>query len=130
MKLDLSINRGMTINSCNYNSIKPNVSIIIKDVDIDKVKQVYEKISNVADSIFALEFIKLYDEMDTIKNNGLKNYREILENAVDVINKELSTFSEKDLEWALIFGLLEMNLKALMKWFYLLILRRSLKKLW
>ncbi len=98
MKLDLSINRGMTINSGNYNSIKPNVSIIIKDVDIDKVKQVYEKISNVADSIFALEFIKLYDEMDTIKNNGLKNYREILENAVDVINKELSTFSEKDLE--------------------------------
>jgi len=92
-KLDITVGRDMTINTGNYSSIKPNVSITIKDVDGKDFQKAYEDISNLADAMFGLETLKLAEEMQTIKAKGPVEYFEMLNNAKEVIRGQLERFS-------------------------------------
>lgn len=92
-KLDVMVSRDMTINMNNYSSIKPHISITIKDVDSKDFQSAYNTVSGIADSIFALETLKLAEEMGTIKAKGPVEYFEILENAKGFMVKQLEQFS-------------------------------------
>lgn len=71
-KMDITIGSKMTINTQNYSSIQPSVSLTIKDVTLDKVIETKKHMNNIL-SIFMTEEIKdLSDMMETIKVHGLK----------------------------------------------------------
>jgi|SRR6056297_1363245 len=74
MKANLNINRTSTINIGNYESIKPNVGIEMKDVDIKKIDIVYKELSNVIDDLYQLEQANLYADSKSIRNTGIDEH--------------------------------------------------------
>lgn len=94
-KIDLSIDRSITLNAGNYNSIKPTIGITIKDVDQTKASDAYIKISNMLDALLAKEVIRLYDEMYDIDKIGLKNYVMELKKQEETIDGAIKSFGNK-----------------------------------
>jgi len=92
--MDITINREMVINTGNYSTIRPGVTLSIKDVAQDDFKAAYETLSNVADACFGLETLKLAEEMQTIKNGGLPAYIDILQRSKSMIEGQLECFSK------------------------------------
>ena len=89
--MDITLSREMTINTGNFENIKPGVTVTLKDVDAD----MYEKISNVVDSMIGLEIIKLLDENQSIKSMGMNEYFTHLISCKDVMEKEIIDFIEE-----------------------------------
>ena len=71
-KIDITIGSKMTINTQNYSSIQPNVSLTIKDVELDKVIETKIHLNNILSIFMAEQIVELSDTMETIKINGLK----------------------------------------------------------
>lgn len=59
MKTDLTISRAMTINSGNYQSIRPSVTLTLKDVDVTKVREAFPMMKEVVDVLFDTEVVDL-----------------------------------------------------------------------
>ena len=74
MKVDISVSRTLTINTGNYESIKPTVSLTVKDVDNDKVSDVYLSIETALTGLLKMEVLACKQEMDTKNSNGLDSY--------------------------------------------------------
>ena len=92
MKTDITIERNMTINTGNFSSIRPNVSITLKDVDILEVHEIYQKIESIVDCLFSLETATLIQKQEVFKGSidrNLKSIAENIENNKENINKEL-----------------------------------------
>ena len=86
-KCDICVSRSMTVNVGNYSSIKPAVSITLKDVDTKEVTTKYQKLSEVLDVLMLMETVTLGNEADSITSMGYKNYIEALEKvdgAIDI----------------------------------------------
>ena len=49
-KIDITVSRDMTINTGNYSSIKPSVTLTVKDVDATDAGVVYSNIAEVLDT--------------------------------------------------------------------------------
>jgi len=92
MKLDISVSRKATINTGNYSSIGPGVSVTAHDVNQLGFQEAYETISNLADALFALETLKLSEEMGTIKEQGLPEYSKMLSRSKDVMVKQVEEY--------------------------------------
>lgn len=78
MKTDVNLSLSMTVNMGNYSSIKPGVSMTLKDVDIDKVDQSYSALSKIISELFKIETANAIDEYNGIRNPN--NFRD------DVLN--------------------------------------------
>lgn len=92
MKLDITINREMVINTGNYSTIRPGITLSVKDVPQDDYRATYETLSNLADACFGLEVLKLAEEMQTIKSKGLPEYIDILQRSRSMIEGQLECF--------------------------------------
>lgn len=80
-KVDVSITRTITINTGNYQSIKPTVTLTVKDVDSGQVPEAYQALDEAATGLFQLEVVNNAMEMRKIEQ-GLDAYcREIVEGA-------------------------------------------------
>lgn len=78
----MTIGSKMTINTQNYSSIQPTVSLTIKDVPLEKLIETKNHMNNIL-SIFMTEQIKdLNDTMETIKTIGLKEILDKYEDGV------------------------------------------------
>jgi len=53
MKTDITLSKKATINTGNYSSITPSVSLTLKDVDITQIERAYEDL-NVISAVFFL----------------------------------------------------------------------------
>jgi len=73
-KMDITISRDATLNTGNYSSIKPSVTLTLKDVDADVVSEKYEKLSRVLDVFMMLETLALGSEMESAQTMGYKKY--------------------------------------------------------
>lgn len=93
-KCDITVDRCMTINTGNYSTIKPAVSITLKDVEVGDVTEKYKKLSEALDVLMLLEVTKLGDEMNTINGGGFKNYLKVLEDVNEPLNILSKTVSE------------------------------------
>lgn len=82
----------MTINTGNYNSIKPSVSLTVREVGDADFDVVYKTISNLTDALFALETLKMMNEMEEIKSSGVKSYINILEDARELLSEQISKY--------------------------------------
>lgn len=71
-KCDVTIKKQMTINTGNYSSIQPSVSITMKDVYVENIEEVRENIENIATAFFIKEMAGLSILQDTIKQVGIQ----------------------------------------------------------
>lgn len=74
MKLDVTISRTFTINTGNYESIKPMVSVTAKEVDATKLDAAYSALDDVVTNLMRFETVNMYDEHSAIKERGLEKY--------------------------------------------------------
>ncbi len=110
MKLDISVSKTITINTGNYSSVKPSVTVTAKEVDVLKFKEVSEKISNITDILLHFEAVSLCDTINTIQEVGIDHLINSHEQIKDDMNNELendlkfliesesTTFSAADME--------------------------------
>ena len=88
-KCDVTINKGLTINAGNYESLRPDVSVTFKDIDVDKIPYICEKMDDlVSDMLFhnimCLKSLKKestispsLELLEKIKNDIMKGIEEI-----------------------------------------------------
>lgn len=55
MKTDITISKCLTINCGRYTSIKPAVTMTIKDVDLDKIHSMTEKLMEVVNATWIIQ---------------------------------------------------------------------------
>ncbi len=77
MKTDITISKKMTINTDNFSSINPFISLTIKDVNLSKVQILSEHLSNIVDNLLQLEIADLSDLMADIQNDKWQVFTEI-----------------------------------------------------
>ena len=90
--MDITIGRDLTINTGNYSSIKPSISVTMKDVDSDNINVEYDRMSNLADVLIALEIIKIGNEMNEVMDVGFKTYLKNLEKVEPQLKSEVVKF--------------------------------------
>lgn len=73
-KVDVNITKKMTINTGNYSSIGPSISLTLKDVDINKAKEMTDELDNIASIEFIKQIAILTSMMEEIKIDGLKTF--------------------------------------------------------
>jgi len=96
-KCDITINKGLTINDGNYESLRPDVSVTFKDVDVETLNSFYEKADDLVGDLLVLNTASLkniknvikYENLENVVNDILKNVikHENLENVVDDVLK-------------------------------------------
>jgi len=94
-KMDITLSRDLTINTGNYSSIKPSISVTLKDVDSNDIDMEYDRLSNLADALIALEVIKIGNEMNDIMDEGFKTYLKSLNSNGIQIKNEILKFIRK-----------------------------------
>jgi len=73
----------------NYESIKPNVGIEIKDIPVNKIDEAYKELSNVIDELYQLEQANLYSDIKSIRHTGIDNHIK------SIINQDFEKMSER-----------------------------------
>jgi len=94
-KIDITISRGATISLPNYRGIKPAVSITVKNIDVDKTTEVYDKVSHGLDALWGLECLSLMNELDALQQRGPVAYIEALRNAESRMMEVLERFGNE-----------------------------------
>ena len=89
MKTNFFIYRSSTISVKNYESIKPNVGIEIKDIPVNKIDEAYKELSNVIDELYQLEQANLYADIKSIRHTGIDNHIK------SIINQDFEKMSER-----------------------------------
>ncbi len=95
MKLDVTVSKTITINTGNYSSAKPSVSLTIKDVDISSLKNVYENLQKIADGMLYEETYSLCDNVKTIKDVGVDHFLDSYEQMNQDIKNETNEAMEE-----------------------------------
>lgn len=94
-KCNLTIGKKFTINSGNYSSIQPNVSLTVNDIPVNKISEIKEAVNVIVNSMFIEQVYDCLDDMDAIQRNKMeetfgsldsKEAQQEFEEAVDVIN--------------------------------------------
>lgn len=86
-KCDVTITKKMTINTGNYSSIQPSVSITMKDIYVENIEEAREDVENITSAFFIKEMVSLSLLQDTIKGVGINK---LLEN-IDIEQMEKDT---------------------------------------
>lgn len=68
MKCDLTVSKKFTINTGDFSSIQPNISITIKDVEDTAVIDIHTKLETIVDGLFHIQMKNDGRTMGTIKN--------------------------------------------------------------
>ena len=87
MKVDISVSRTLTINTGNYESIKPSVSLTVKDVDNDKVSDVYLSLETALTGLLKMEVLACKQEMSSKTSSGLDVYCNTVESNIQQIGQ-------------------------------------------
>ena len=78
--LKICLSRSATINTGNYNNIKPQVEITRDGIREEDLKDEYEKLASIIDILMAFEIVRLSEEAETIEDIGYKKYVKSIEN--------------------------------------------------
>lgn len=90
MKLDITVSKQMTINTGNYSSVRPSVTVTAKDVDSTKFEDAYQSLSCLVSNLFKFEAAGDI-AMDTeIKRSGVGEFSQTVFKDQDVITSEIN----------------------------------------
>jgi len=73
-KCDLTVGKKFTLNTGNYSSIQPTVSITLHDIDSDKIKKAHLLMDVITDALLHLQIESDAVTMATIKKMGFGDY--------------------------------------------------------
>jgi hypothetical protein len=91
MKANFSINRTSTINVGNFESIKPNINIELKNVSVNKIDDVYKELSSIIDELYQLEQANLYADIKSIRNTGIdKHIKSIIDQDFEKMSERIN----------------------------------------
>ena len=95
-KCDITIGKQMTLNTGNYTSIRPSVSMTLKDVDVDNIGKISDNLTTLLNMYLEREILMLQGTKNNIDHHGgPKGFAEEIDtNEVDKIIKQL----EADIE--------------------------------
>lgn len=74
MKTDITVSKKATINTGNYSSITPSVSLTLKDVDVDIIEEVHENLNIITAALFMSEFEIMAELQEDVKNLGITEF--------------------------------------------------------
>jgi len=86
-KCDVTIAKKMTINTGNYSSIQPSVSITMKDIYVENIEEARENVENIASAFFIKEMSSLNLLQDAVKKVGINKLIE----SIDIKQMEKDT---------------------------------------
>ena len=76
--VDITVTKAATFNSGNFGNVRPEVTLVVKDVPVDTLMIEYAKILDVCNAMFAINTLELMDEAETVNTVGFKAYLEAL----------------------------------------------------
>ena len=79
MKMEMSITKKDHVNIGDFSNVNPNITLTLKDVDVEDSDEIYDLLSQLCDAYFNLEFIQSVEEMENLVN----------------VNKHISLFKEE-----------------------------------
>lgn len=96
MKCDVTISKKMTLNTGNYSSVSPMCTLTLKDVDLERVAEVHEKLDIIADGLYHKQVISDIKTMGVIKSMGFDRYFEsiAMEDMDEGIKKSIEEIME------------------------------------
>jgi hypothetical protein len=72
--MDITISKKATINTGNYSSITPSVSLTLSDVDIRVIKEIHSDLNVLATALFLEEFFTMSGLQDEVKKLGIREF--------------------------------------------------------
>jgi hypothetical protein len=69
--LSVTISKKMTVNTGNYSSIQPSVSMTLDEIKPDEFQKKVESLNILVDSLFTTNLMEHSEFMQLIKDNGL-----------------------------------------------------------
>ena len=93
-KIDISVTRSFTINTGNYESIKPTVTLTVKDVESDKASDAYLALDDAITGIMKIEIMNNVGEMKKV-GDGLDRYCRDIQGKVPEIGAKVEESLEK-----------------------------------
>jgi hypothetical protein len=101
LKCNLTLGKKFTINTGNYSSIQPNISLTINDLPVSKILDVKKAMSVIVDSMFLKEAITDFNDMKAIKSLGIKKMMESIdkEQMEEDVKKAIVELMKADGEW-------------------------------
>ena len=72
--MDITVSKKATINTGNYSSITPSVSLTVCDVDENRVKEVHSNLGTISMALFLEEFYNMSNLQEEVKNVGIKQF--------------------------------------------------------
>lgn len=92
MKCDVSVGKKFTFNTGNYSSAGPTLILTLKDIDIEKIQKIHEKLDIIVDGLYHKQMRSDINTMATVKRMGFEDYfNEVDEDEIDdEINKNIS----------------------------------------
>ena len=83
-KVNLSVTRTLTINTGNYESIKPSVSLTVTDIDPDNVGDAYLALEEAVTGLIKMEIMNCASEGKKV-NEGVDRYcRDVHSNMAEI----------------------------------------------
>ena len=94
LKCDVTINKGLTINAGNYESLRPDVSVTFKDVDMNLLDEFYKKADDFVCDLLALSIASLKGVKSAADDRSFDN---VVEQINENIGKELKDLCKIDI---------------------------------
>lgn len=98
-KVDITIGRTLTVNTGNYQSVKPSVLITLKDVDIEDVENICLPLSVIVEDLIKIETVKATGQIKEIENEGhmgwCKSVLETIDDIEESITENLGIINDK-----------------------------------
>ncbi len=94
-KVDLTINKSISLSMGNYNTIKPTVGLTVKDIDSDDLGKEYKKATAYTDALLAREILSLSDEVLSADRIGISKYISALENSITKLDEIIKNYGKE-----------------------------------
>jgi len=94
MKTDITITKDLTINCGRYSSIKPAVTMTIKDVDLDKTHTMTEKLMEVVNATWIIQASLDIREIREALSVSATEYNEALIDRLEGAKEVLKQFTK------------------------------------
>jgi hypothetical protein len=94
LKCDVTINRGITINAGNYESLRPDISVTFKDVDVNLLDEFYKKADDFVCDLLVLSVASLKGVKNVIDS---KSFESVIEKVNENLGNELKDLCKIDI---------------------------------
>jgi hypothetical protein len=74
MNCDVTVSKKFTINTGDFSSIQPNISLTIKDVEAENVIEAHTLLETIVDGLFHVQMKNDGKTMGTLKNMGFGSF--------------------------------------------------------